>query len=696
MIFLLHPVKDEKFQFAMAPLSTKGQGFLILGELDPNGRGRLRGCPVGRVLTPLDDCSRVRVLTDKRAFLRGLAHSVVARIRAGMLAIGLLVAILVGAGSLGLSQIERQNRVLLDQAVPNLIQAEHLNSNVADLSALLLGVPELRDGEAIAGAESRIDAILSVLHDRVDADQRISVLLNDLDASAALTLSQARNLLDQQAAVQARIDDAEALRAAMMRQTFEALLAAGIRLDDRGALPPEMAAAENTRDIALILPVMRARLGLESLGDLISALSVADTAEALQAAEARFAGQADLLAVLIEVTPGMSELGIGTGLARLGTLTLGPAGLAALQRDVIDTAGDLRRARRRQELLLRLVSEEAAALMGSARSGIVIAGRENRAAIGDLMSTLRFVGIAVLAILLGIAFLVVERQIAHRLARLVTAVRRIAGGEIDCTVGVGGRDELAAMAEALEIFKANSRELQRSNADLARFAYAASHDLRAPLGAIRDLAAWTLDDGGDDLPRGCRKNLELLQRRVQRLSTLMDQLLEYSEAGQDSVGFEETDIGAMARGIMARAAPEGGFDVVLVAPSPVIVTYAGPLSQVLGQLLVNAVDHHDREAGIVRLEVAPDEDRVRLRLGDDGPGIPPQCHARIFELFQVLHGPSDSAEAGPGMGLAIARKLVERFGGRIAVVSDPATGRGTTFEFDWPQQALSMAPRLAA
>ncbi len=110
-----------------------------------------------------------------------------------------------------------------------------------------------------------------------------------------------------------------------------------------------------------------------------------------------------------------------------------------------------------------------------------------------------------------------------------------------------------------------------------------------------------------------------------------------------------------------------------------------PLQQVLYNLINNAIKHHDREEGEIEVDVARTEDGVRFSVRDDGPGIPAEFHERIFEMFHTLK-PRDQVE-GSGMGLAVVKKTVERFGGVITVASEG--GRGTEFSFTWPIERQS-------
>ena len=117
---------------------------------------------------------------------------------------------------------------------------------------------------------------------------------------------------------------------------------------------------------------------------------------------------------------------------------------------------------------------------------------------------------------------------------------------------------------------------------------------------------------------------------------------------------------------------------------PRLYTERVPLETVLRNLVGNAVKHHDRpHEGFVRVAAEDLGDWVQFSVTDNGPGIAPQHHERIFQIFQSLK-PRDVVE-GSGMGLAVVKKTVEGQGGRIELISD--VGEGSTFRFTWPKMA---------
>ncbi len=225
-----------------------------------------------------------------------------------------------------------------------------------------------------------------------------------------------------------------------------------------------------------------------------------------------------------------------------------------------------------------------------------------------------------------------------------------------------------------------AQELRRSNADLARFAYVASHDLRAPLRSIVNLTRFVEEDLGEGLPEKTRAHLDELRRRALRMKALTDDLLVYSQAGGEGE-IAEVDTGKLVDDIAFLLDPAEGFTVETTGEMPVFETARGPLEQVLRNLIGNALEHHDRSEGRVTVSSRELGEFWELTVRDDGPGIPEDDQDRVFHAFERLGEIGEGG--GTGMGLAIVQRIVTSFGGRIHL--EPGGGRGATFRFSWPK-----------
>lgn len=289
--------------------------------------------------------------------------------------------------------------------------------------------------------------------------------------------------------------------------------------------------------------------------------------------------------------------------------------------------------------------------------------------------------LAATATLLGNS-IVIEKQINRRMDRLREAVCAIADGELDHPIDIEGKDELADIAKALHIFKQNAEELRRSNVDLERFAYVAAHDLRSPLRAVQELVDWTLDDEETALSVESRSYMDMAQSRARRLDRLLTDLLDYARTGQEHHAMTEVDVEDLVTQISTMISPPKSFQIIFEGDLPSLRTFKTPLTQILINLMSNAIKHHDRSNGQIIVSAVYDLNRVVFEVSDDGPGIPAQYQDRIFELFQTLR-PRDEVE-GSGIGLAIIKKILERYDSHLVVESDPETKRGSVFRFDFP------------
>jgi signal transduction histidine kinase len=222
-------------------------------------------------------------------------------------------------------------------------------------------------------------------------------------------------------------------------------------------------------------------------------------------------------------------------------------------------------------------------------------------------------------------------------------------------------------------------ELARSNADLEQFAYVASHDLKAPLRAISNLAHWLADDLRDHMGDQDRENLDLMLNRVNRMNRMLDDLLAYSRAGRDRDPGEPACLPDLLREVWDNLGAPQGFQLEVKA-LPEVSVDSTPFRLLLMNLLSNAVKHHDRGNGHIKVEAELTGGRLRLCVEDDGPGVPAADRERVFHMFQTLR-PRDEVE-GTGIGLALVKKLADRRGGRAWL--EDAADRGCRACLEWP------------
>jgi PAS domain S-box-containing protein len=242
------------------------------------------------------------------------------------------------------------------------------------------------------------------------------------------------------------------------------------------------------------------------------------------------------------------------------------------------------------------------------------------------------------------------------------------------------RDELTTMNLVLT---QTMRNLERRNEELNQFAYVASHDLKAPLRAIGNLASWMEEDLAGKLPAENQHQLQLMQGRVHRMEGLIDGLLEYSRVGRFNQKLEKVPVGALLVDVIRTLEPPPGFTVLVDPDMPTLMTQRMPLRQVFSNLIGNAIRHHDRPQGQIHISVKALPRCYEFSVTDDGPGIDPKYHRKIFSIFQTLK-PRDTFES-TGIGLSIVKKILDAEGGEIRVNS--TEGQGATFTFTWPVNA---------
>jgi signal transduction histidine kinase len=280
--------------------------------------------------------------------------------------------------------------------------------------------------------------------------------------------------------------------------------------------------------------------------------------------------------------------------------------------------------------------------------------------------------------------------LARRVDQLRRGTARLAGGDLDAKVLVEGRDELARLAEDfnrmaqdLAEAAAREREAERARRDLIA---AVSHDLRTPLASTRALIEAVADGVVED-PGTQARYLASARSELEKLGRLVDDLFELSriDAGALRLNLEEASLRdlisdtlsgfrhqAESKGVRLVGEVSDGVDPVLANPPR--------LQRVLYNLVSNALRHTPADGTIV-LRAEPQETLVRVEVSDTGEGIVPEDLPRVFE--RSFRGERSRTRAGTGdsagLGLAIARGLIEAHGGEISVESRP--GHGSQFRF---------------
>ncbi len=223
-------------------------------------------------------------------------------------------------------------------------------------------------------------------------------------------------------------------------------------------------------------------------------------------------------------------------------------------------------------------------------------------------------------------------------------------------------------------------DLARRNEDLDEFTHTVSHDLKAPLRAIDNLSAWIAEDLEIPAESEVGKQVTLLQVRVAKMRSLIDGLLQYSRTGREVARFEQVNVGELVQEVTEGLAVPPGFQIHIDPNLPTLETERLLLLQVFSNLISNSLKYHDRTDGKVVVSAQlTDDGSYEFAVADDGPGIAPEFHERIFKIFQTLV--TDRPDS-TGVGLAIVKKIINSRGGRLRLVSE--VGQGATFYFTWP------------
>ena len=267
---------------------------------------------------------------------------------------------------------------------------------------------------------------------------------------------------------------------------------------------------------------------------------------------------------------------------------------------------------------------------------------------------------------------------------------------------VGAKDELEARvqqrtseltssneqltAEIVERKKAEQRqaellkELENANQELKDFAYITSHDLKAPLRAIKTLAEWINTNYADKLDDDGKEQLRLLGSRVDRMHNLIEGILQYSRVGRAKEKFVDVDLDKLVPEIIDMVCPPENITVTIENELPVVKCEETRIQQVFQNLLSNAVKYIDKPEGIIKISCIRDGEFWRFSVADNGPGIEEKYFERIFKIFQTLSA-RDEFES-TGVGLTVIKKIVELYSGRVWLESE--VGKGTTFFFTLP------------
>ncbi len=239
-------------------------------------------------------------------------------------------------------------------------------------------------------------------------------------------------------------------------------------------------------------------------------------------------------------------------------------------------------------------------------------------------------------------------------------------------------EDLQASHRQLEV---TSARLRSANAELGEFAYVVSHDLKAPLRAIIQLSDWIQEDYAEVLDAEGREKLDLLGGRARRMHELIEGILAYSRVGRVTEREIMIDLNELVQKTLSSLGPPAHIETAVVCELPTVLGEKTRFRQVFQNLLSNAFKFMDKPRGQVTIDCRDGETHWQFSVADNGPGLAERYHDRIFQMFQTLH--SRDHYENTGVGLALVKKIVEGWNGRVWLESE--VGKGSTFYFTYPK-----------
>lgn len=236
------------------------------------------------------------------------------------------------------------------------------------------------------------------------------------------------------------------------------------------------------------------------------------------------------------------------------------------------------------------------------------------------------------------------------------------------------------------------QELADVNHELNDFATIVSHELKAPLRAIGSLAGWLVADYADKFDEQGKERANLLISRVRLLHGLVCRILEYSRAGLAREERSQVDFNHLVSKTIEMLSPPKNITIRVADKLPTLLCQKARFEEVFHNLLDNAIKFMDKPAGEIRVGCVAEGEYWKFSVADNGPGIEEKYFEKIFKLFETLNARGTSESTG--FGLALVKKIVEMYGGRIWV--EATLGQGSVFYFTVKREAADDAPCLLA
>jgi signal transduction histidine kinase len=344
----------------------------------------------------------------------------------------------------------------------------------------------------------------------------------------------------------------------------------------------------------------------------------------------------------------------------------------------------------------------------------LVAKIDTREAFADVtnLRNLVLVILVIVLILSGILAFSIAQSISLPIKTLMKGAEIVGSGNLDYKVGTNQRDEVGQLSRSFDkmtrdiktvtasrdelnneiaerkraedALRHAAKDLERSNKDLEQFAYVASHDLQEPLRAVSGFVGLLKKQYGDKLNAEATEYIDLSVEGAERMQTLIHDLLTFSRVGTKGGAFLSMNMKDSLDNALKNLHASIAETETLVTcdEMPVVTADATQMTQLLQNLIGNAIKFHGPRRPEVHIGAQRKNNFWAMSVRDNGIGIEPQYYDRIFLIFQRLH--TRSQFKGTGIGLAVCKKIVERHGGTIWVESKP--GEGSTFYFTIPDR----------
>ena len=318
----------------------------------------------------------------------------------------------------------------------------------------------------------------------------------------------------------------------------------------------------------------------------------------------------------------------------------------------------------------------------------------------------------IIALIAAVTGFLMMRKLAQPVKQLLSSMKQFGGTQQVGDLPVNRHDELGALARHFtqmsseikrqteqlnqeinvritkeKLLKVQEEELKRSNSELEKFAYVASHDLQEPLRKVQAFGDRLAERLTDKLDDKSEDYLNRMQQAASRMSQLISDLLAFSRVATQGHPFTRQPLDNILDGVLSdlEIAIEKSSTIIKRESLPELDVDAAQFRQLFQNLVGNAIKFRRQDTQhIINIwsKLTPDNTKVRIHIKDNGIGLDPKYTDRIFEVFQRLH--ARSQYEGTGIGLAICRKIIERHGGTINVISLP--GEGAEFIIELPMQ----------